>query len=35
VRNGLVEKAEDYLLSSANDYLGIKKGILTLKFLNG
>jgi REP element-mobilizing transposase RayT len=27
VRNGLVEKAEDYLLSSANDYLGIKKGI--------
>lgn len=30
VRNGLVEKPEDYLLSSAGDYLGVRKGLLDL-----
>ncbi len=35
VRNGLVEKEEDYLLSSANDFLCIKKGIIELDRING
>ena len=35
VRNGLVVNAEDYKLSSANDFKGSKKGILTLNNING
>ena len=35
VRNGLVVNAEDYILSSANDFKGSKKGILTLNNING
>lgn len=35
VRNGLVENAEDYLWSSAKDFLGIGKCILNLSYING
>ncbi len=35
VRNGLVQHEEDYLLSSACDFRGVGKGILTLDFING
>lgn len=31
VRSGIVEKPEDYLLSSAGDFLGIRKGRLELE----
>lgn len=34
VRNGLVEKPEDYLLSSAGDYLGVRKGALDLVMMS-
>ena len=30
VRSGFVEKEEDYLLSSAGDFHGLRKGYLTL-----
>ncbi len=32
VRAGIVEKAEDYLLSSAGDFVGIRNGLLELEF---
>ena len=35
VRNGLVENAEDYLLSSVKDFLDKGKSILNLSFING
>ena len=35
VRNGLVEHPEEYLLSSAKDFLNKRKGILKLSFING
>ena len=35
VRNGLVENPEDYLLSSAKDFLGKGKEKLSLSFING
>jgi len=34
-RNGLVKNAEDYLLSSANDFLNGGTGTLNLSFING
>jgi hypothetical protein len=35
VRNGLVKNAEDYLLSSAKDFLNTGERVLNLSFING
>jgi hypothetical protein len=34
VRAGIVEKPEDYILSSAGDFYGTRKGLLELEFFD-